>query len=121
MDIGKCQLCLQQAQLVAKSHIIPFFLIKKLKDHTNRFIVTKTNERGKHKWKQNFFYEKNILCSSCENELISSFERYFSIFDDGLHARISKGLDLTEPLLQPPNFQMAHIGSYFQKPILSGY
>jgi hypothetical protein len=103
---GQCKLCLQQANLISKSHIIPFSYIKKLRDKDNRFIIAKTESWENPSWKQNFFYESSILCKNCDNELISGFERELANFDRILHERAAKGFDIGSHIVRPPTHKL---------------
>lgn len=79
-----CKLCLNEAQLLPKSHIIPEFLYKELYDEKHRFFfTTSTNlKEGKKNLKplQSGIYEGNILCINCDNSILGSLERYSANF-----------------------------------------
>jgi hypothetical protein len=114
MKIGICKLCLQEKQLITKSHIIPEFMYGPLFDEGHKLNSISYNL----KTIQDYFvshpssgiYEKHILCSSCENEILNHrYEDYASkvIFAKELPESISPkcqnfptkgGLDLTECL-----------------------
>lgn len=76
----QCRLCLEDKKLV-KSHIIPKFMFKKMKDGDNVFYEVlfnlATNE-SKYKKTQIEDYDKNILCENCDNAILGgSYEKYF--------------------------------------------
>jgi len=79
-----CKLCLKEANLLSKSHIIPDFMYKELYDEKHRFLFT-TNLDLKEK-KENLkhlqtgIYEGNILCRNCDNVILGSLERYTANF-----------------------------------------
>jgi hypothetical protein len=78
-----CKLCGQDATLV-KSHIIPDFMYSGIFDSKHfmaKVDVASLNQVGKI---PTGVYDKNILCKTCDNELISDYETYGSkVFFDG--------------------------------------
>ncbi len=74
----KCKLCLKEATLLKKSHIIPNFLIKDVVDDKHRLaLLTASNGQLKDQIIQSSYWEGNILCKRCENTILSRLERYF--------------------------------------------
>lgn len=72
-----CKLCGIKAKLLKRSHIIPNFMYKSLKDELNRMILIDFNspfEKGR--FEQTGYFDKYILCSKCDNERISKWEKY---------------------------------------------
>ncbi len=80
MDIGLCKLCLNEKELLNKSHIIPDFMYKTLYDDKHRiirFIPLKIKGKPQSfKYIQNGVYEGGILCEKCDNEIIQKYETY---------------------------------------------
>jgi len=76
-NMSICKLCLQDKELIKKSHIIPRFINKVLfDDDKNRFyVVHKIPEKGidKAKLEHDWGYESELLCGDCEN-LIGKLE-----------------------------------------------
>jgi len=79
--MGKCRLCLQEKELIKKSHIIPDFMYR----HSNMYnenhqIHTFTlDDLIKGKGPQMIYtgeYEGNLLCSDCDNRIIGELENY---------------------------------------------
>jgi hypothetical protein len=72
-----CKLCGARAKLLKKSHIIPNFMYKKLKDDLNRMILVDFNSPHKQgKFEQTGYFDKYVLCSKCDNERLSKWEKY---------------------------------------------
>lgn len=74
-----CKLCLEDRKLV-KSHIIPKFMFKNMKDDNNIFYeVTYDLDTNKftHRKTQIEDYDKNILCERCDNAILGGkYEKY---------------------------------------------
>jgi hypothetical protein len=74
-----CKLCGAENKLV-KSHIIPKFMFKKMKDDDNVFYEVVYNlDTGKLKSKKTQIedYDKNILCETCDNKILGGiYESY---------------------------------------------
>ena len=84
MNIGKCKLCLKEnAALLKKSHIIPDFFHKDLKDENNKYSLILperfVKERKQH-WKtpSGAMYDSDLLCEKCDNQIISKYETNLS-------------------------------------------
>ena len=75
--MGLCRLCLKEKKLLKKSHIIPDFLFKDFKEN-NYFINMKYPEVNKVKRFYTGYYDKDILCQQCDNEIIGKLETYTS-------------------------------------------
>lgn len=80
MKIGKCKLCLQEKELLNKSHIIPnsFF---KLYMNENKYLFHTTNLEirsglGKPKKIYTGEFDAGILCAECDNNRIGKLEQY---------------------------------------------
>jgi hypothetical protein len=71
----KCKLCLQEKDLLKKSHIISNFMYKDLYDekHTLVKVNLATN---KESIVQSGEYEKDILCKHCDNVVLGQLEGY---------------------------------------------
>lgn len=76
----KCKLCLQEKQLIAKSHIIPDFMYEELYDDNHKIRVVPASEFGKVKPRikmpSSGEYEGGLLCSDCDNKLLGGYENY---------------------------------------------
>lgn len=77
--MGICKLCGNENKLV-KSHIIPKFMFKKMKNEDNIFYEAIYNlESNKIKTKKTQIedYDKNILCETCDNKILGGiYESY---------------------------------------------
>ena len=71
-----CQLCLEDKPLLKKSHIIPNFIYKDLFGIKHRLVNTNINNLSEKNFIQSGFYDKDILCAKCDNEIIGKLERY---------------------------------------------
>ncbi|MCR4328485.1 MAG: hypothetical protein NUV53_03115 [Patescibacteria group bacterium] len=70
-----CKLCLQDKQLLKKSHIIPNFMYGDLFDGDHSLFKVRLSDWSKQKL-QTGEYEANILCANCDNKLIGGLENY---------------------------------------------
>lgn len=77
MKKGQCKLCLKTKNLCRESHIIPKFLYKLLKGENNLLIFV-NNEQTQRRY--NGEYESNILCESCDSQIIGKLEDYVAKF-----------------------------------------
>jgi len=90
--MGKCNLCLQEKQLITKSHIIPDFMYQDLFDDKHKMLSFNPYERAKGegyiKKPSTGEYEGEILCADCDNSILGSYEDYASkaIYGGQLHA-----------------------------------
>jgi hypothetical protein len=80
--MGICKLCLQERELITKSHIVPKFMYKDGFDDLHR-IVSIRKEGGKlipqKPLSQDSLYEPDLLCDDCEKNILSKrYEDYFS-------------------------------------------
>lgn len=87
MKTGICKLCLQEKQLLNKSHIIPDFMYRDGKiyhdDHTVHKIDFGKSLKGKvaRRGRQNSGeYEGGILCKECDGGIIKNYEDYTKLF-----------------------------------------
>jgi hypothetical protein len=74
-----CKLCLKDKKLVRQSHIIPDFMYKDIFDEKHRLFevtVTKDKDIIKDRLRQTGGNEGQILCQSCDNEVLGKLERY---------------------------------------------
>jgi hypothetical protein len=71
MEAMKCNLCLQDKELLKNSHIIPDFMYRELFDEKHRFVKGNLISK-KGKMLQSGEKEPNILCASCDNVLLGS-------------------------------------------------
>ena len=89
-----CKLCLQDKNLVKKSHIIPDFMYKKLYDKNHKIIQFSPGEYIKgvddSKFRYTGEFEGNLLCVDCESKILGLYESYASkaIFGGQLRADI---------------------------------
>jgi len=72
-----CNLCKQDKKLLKKSHIIPDFTYNGVFNEKHRVILTKYSDLNSIKYVPSY-YEKNILCSNCDNVIIGRLETYGS-------------------------------------------
>lgn len=74
----KCRLCLEDKNLLRKSHIIPNFLYSSLFDEKHRIhlVSIKNDQKLSDKILQSGEYEGDILCARCDNQILGEFERY---------------------------------------------
>ncbi len=85
MEKGKCKLCLNEdVYLQTKSHIIPKFLFKNMKDEFNAiYEITPSNYikgRNQHiKEQKDSFFEANILCRKCDGHILKKYEDYIKL------------------------------------------
>lgn len=87
MKTGICKLCLQEKQLLNKSHIIPDFMYRDGKiyhdDHTVHRIDFGQSLKGKvaRRGRQNSGeYEGGVLCKECDGGIIKNYEDYAKLF-----------------------------------------
>lgn len=74
-----CQLCLEQKTLLKKSHIIPKFMYEGLFDKSHRIIeVNIIDIDGSKKQRLDGYYDREILCQKCDNEILGALETYAS-------------------------------------------
>ena len=94
--MGKCRLCLKEKKLI-KAHIIPEFMYSGMKAEDDKnifFEVTYDLDTNKSKPKkvQTGEFDKNILCSDCDNRILgSNYERYAqkSMYGKGINPEIA--------------------------------
>ncbi len=71
-----CKLCGKSAKLIKQSHIVPQFMYKGLFVDNHSFLVDLKDPERKPLKFQTGFYDKYILCSNCDNVLLSGLENY---------------------------------------------
>ena len=72
-----CKLCLKEKGLLKKSHIVPNFLYRELRDEDNAFVKANLAKVTKENIYTGLF-EPNILCAECDNVLLGKLEDYSS-------------------------------------------
>jgi hypothetical protein len=79
--IGKCKLCGEEKELCKQSHIIPNFMYQDLFDEKNRLhaIHCKEGIPQERGCRQTGEFDKDILCHSCDNEVLGKLDRYASL------------------------------------------
>lgn len=73
-----CKLCNNEKKLI-KAHIIPEFLYKDMKDAKNTFYemtYSFEDKPSKTKKVQTGVFDKNILCSDCDNNILGCYDKY---------------------------------------------
>jgi len=70
-----CKLCNKEKQLIKQSHIFPDFLYKYLDREENNSMY-QFNSKNKPNKIETGVFEKYILCSTCDNELLGKLEGY---------------------------------------------
>lgn len=73
---GICKLCLKEKELIKRSHLFPNFMYKGIADSKNRIFEISSSEPFRKKPVQSGAYEEYILCSDCDNNILSKLERY---------------------------------------------
>ncbi len=73
---GICKLCLNEKDLIRRSHLFPNFMYKGIGDDKNRMNVISSAKPLQKKMVQSGAYEEYILCADCDNNLLSKLERY---------------------------------------------
>jgi hypothetical protein len=94
--IMECKLCGNETKLLRKSHIIPDFMYQDLFDEKHRIheVVVNKEYPLKSKMRQSGVYDKNILCSNCDNKIIGSLESYASYaLYDGIELTVEHSTD----------------------------
>ena len=96
-----CQLCRKEKVLLKKSHIIFNFMYKKLFGKAHKLIEIELETLKKVRTTFSGYYEKEILCAQCDNELLSKFETYASAAlyahgDSATRKAVQKQLQVSE-------------------------
>ena len=92
--MGICKLCRKEKKLI-EAHIIPKFMYKKMKDENHSFYDITYNldtKETKSKKTQKEDYDKNILCSDCDNGIIGGiYENYAkeALYGENLNPEIA--------------------------------
>jgi len=77
-----CKLCLQNKKLIKKSHIIPDFMYRQSGLYDERHKLRRLTVKSIYKKVTDLIsvssgeYDKNILCATCDNEVIGQYETY---------------------------------------------
>jgi hypothetical protein len=74
-----CQLCLEDKELIEKSHIIPKFMYQGLFDQKHKIKYVNLENLDTIKSLPDGLYEGNILCSNCDNKVLGRLENYVKI------------------------------------------
>lgn len=74
--MSTCKLCLKEKELIKRSHLFPNFLYKGIGDAKNRMFEISSSDPKRKKTVQSGAYEEQILCSDCDNNILSKLERY---------------------------------------------
>src|SRR5690606_7650725 len=79
--IGPCRLCLEEKELIKRSHIIPNFMYKELVDHKNRMILMslEAGQIERSGFRQSGEFDSDILCADCDNTRLGKLDRYASL------------------------------------------
>lgn len=72
----RCKLCLEEKTLLKKSHIIPDFMHKGLRDDDNKFFLVNIEDFSKSEKRYTGEFESDILCQECDNKIIGQYETY---------------------------------------------
>ncbi|NQU55006.1 MAG: hypothetical protein HQ522_21005 [Bacteroidetes bacterium] len=75
----KCKLCKQDKNLLRRSHIIPDFMYKGLFNEKHFIAPINLIAYKKNKLVPTGYYDSNILCEKCDNQIIGNLESYSSI------------------------------------------
>lgn len=76
-SIGICKLCLQEHYLV-KSHIIPKFFWKQLKEKYGHYNILSENNFDNKKYQKDL--TENLFCEHCDTVILSRNEKYLADF-----------------------------------------
>jgi hypothetical protein len=101
-----CQLCLEEKELLKKSHIIPQFMYKGIFDEQHFMYKLDLSKKNKLSKQPTGIYDKNILCSDCDRRIIGSLETYASmlIFGGRISDKSKPVFDFsTEGLIETTN------------------
>lgn len=71
-----CKLCLQEKQLIRKSHIIPDFMYQGLFNEKHFIAPVFLKDLNVGKLQPTGFYDPDILCAECESQIIGKLESY---------------------------------------------
>ena len=94
MQKGQCKLCKKTSELLKQSHILPNFLYKPVRGDDGEFYSLKSfkNKTSTKKIYTGYF-ERNILCQKCDNNIIGSYESYFASILDSLREKRLLGVE----------------------------
>lgn len=73
---GICRLCLEEKELIKRSHLFPNFMYQGIGDEKNRMYIINTSKSLEIKIVQSGIHEEYILCRECDNNILSRLERY---------------------------------------------
>lgn len=95
---GICKLCGEHKDLCNKSHILPKFCYKNLREENNFYNYFYYTAKKPFKNKFSVEYDGGILCLDCENKILGSLDDYGSkiINNDGFNEELSFNLQETD-------------------------
>jgi hypothetical protein len=76
--MGICKLCLEEKKLI-KAHLLPSSILRRIGDEDRKHVSADLNNLKDHSVKQDGYWDKDILCSFCDNSF-SPIEQYFLDF-----------------------------------------
>ena len=74
--MAMCSLCLQDKELIKRSHIIPDFMYQEIFDDKHRLVRFSKDNFPRHSTPPTGEYESDLLCADCDNRLLGGFESY---------------------------------------------
>ncbi|WKZ29360.1 MAG: hypothetical protein QY323_01360 [Patescibacteria group bacterium] len=86
MQIGKCRLCLQEKELINRSHILSDFFYRDIYGEDHEAYVIPLSSLGTAKKVQTGEFEGGILCQDCDNRILGGYEKYGAAFIFGTQA-----------------------------------
>jgi hypothetical protein len=94
----KCKLCLEEKELIKKSHILSDFLFLNVREEDNMMLLMNVDSKSKQDANPKKVYtpefEGGILCANCDNHILGANESYAA------YVLYGKGSDTREPLVQ---------------------
>jgi len=110
--VGQCKLCLQEKELLKKSHIVPDFMYERIFDGKHRLEIFRQKENRLWLQKpkpQTGLNEPNLLCSNCDRIKISKLENYFR---QKLFSRVK---EYSKTLPPPKDLECVEFSADYQK------
>lgn len=87
MKLGICRLCLQEKQLINKSHILSNFFYRDISGEENEAYLIPLTTSGQARKVQTGEFEGGLLCEDCDNRILGAYEKYGSDFIFGTQAK----------------------------------
>ncbi|WET69724.1 hypothetical protein [Sphingobacterium sp.] len=115
----KCKLCLEEKELIKKSHILPSFIYNGLFDDKHRLVSLNINDFNDKSYHQTGYHEGGILCADCDNGILGGLERYASntIYAEesknGVHRKYHSGQGEVLPVLRFSNLNYTKLKLFF--------